>query len=178
MFRLISTILLILLVTMYTDVYGQSASDKQAKIQSASDAAHDAIIEKATIKDWDGTVLREGTNKWTCYPDMPNLPEQNPMCLDDQWIEWMEAYLNQEEPNITQVGLGYMLRGGSPASNIDPFAEGPTADNQWMNEVKPHLMILFPDADMYEGISTDPENGGPWVMFPETPYAHIMMPVK
>ncbi len=109
---------------------------------------------------------------------MPELPEQNPMCLGDQWVEWMEAYLNQEEPNITQVGLGYMLQGGSPASNLDPYAEGSTGDNQWMDEVKPHLMVLFPDLSMYEGISTDPDNGGPWVMFPDTPYAHIMMPTE
>lgn len=39
-------------------------------------------------------------------------------------------------------------------------------------------MMLFPDEQMYEGISTDPDNGGPWVMFPETPYVHVMMPVE
>ncbi len=38
-------------------------------------------------------------------------------------------------------------------------------------------MILVPDPAMLEGISTDPDNGGPYVMWKGTPYAHIMIPV-
>ena len=30
----------------------------------------------------------------------------------------------------------------------------------------------------YEGISTDPNNGGPFVMWAGTPYAHIMVPIE
>jgi len=30
---------------------------------------------------------------------------------------------------------------------------------------------------MLEGISTDPHNGGPFVMWKGTPYAHVMIPV-
>jgi hypothetical protein len=171
------TLILILIVSADT-LKGQATSKGYSKMESAAKAAFPAITDNATIKDWDGTILREGSNKWTCYPDMPNLPEQNPMCLDEQWDAWMEAFLNQKEPNVTEVGLGYMMQGGSPASNLNPFDKEPSSDNQWMDEVKPHLMILLPDPSMYEGISTDPDNGGPWIMFPDTPYAHIMMPVE
>jgi hypothetical protein len=38
-------------------------------------------------------------------------------------------------------------------------------------------MILVPDPKMLEGISTDPQSGGPYVMYKGTPYAHIMVPV-
>jgi hypothetical protein len=38
-------------------------------------------------------------------------------------------------------------------------------------------MVLLPGLD-YEGISTDPHNGGPYVMYADTPYAHIMVPVS
>jgi hypothetical protein len=61
------------------------------------------------------------------------------------------------------------------ASNIDPFATGPADGNQWVVE-GPHLMIVSPDAASIEAMPTDPENGGPYVMWKGTPYAHIMVP--
>ena len=38
-------------------------------------------------------------------------------------------------------------------------------------------MMLIPVLDMLKGISTDHLNGGPWIMWPDTPYAHIMIPI-
>jgi hypothetical protein len=37
-------------------------------------------------------------------------------------------------------------------------------------------MILAP-AEMLEGFSSDPDNGGPYVMWKDTSYAHLMVPV-
>ena len=37
-------------------------------------------------------------------------------------------------------------------------------------------MIIVPDAALLEGVPTDPNAGGPYVMWKGTPYAHIMMP--
>ena len=39
-------------------------------------------------------------------------------------------------------------------------------------------MILVPDKELLKGISTDHRNGGPWIMWPDTPYAHIMIPLE
>jgi hypothetical protein len=39
-------------------------------------------------------------------------------------------------------------------------------------------MMLIPDMKMLASISTDHLNGGPWIMWPDTPYAHIMIPLK
>jgi hypothetical protein len=61
-----------------------------------------------------------------------------------------------------------------PMSNSDPYATEETDD--WV-VVGAHLMIIVPDASMLEGIPTDPKNGGPWVMWKGTPYAHVMVPV-
>ena len=38
-------------------------------------------------------------------------------------------------------------------------------------------MGLHEQTAMLAGITTDHRNGGPWVMWPDTPYAHIMIPV-
>jgi len=39
-------------------------------------------------------------------------------------------------------------------------------------------MILVPDPKALEGISTDPKNGGPWIMWPNTPYQHLMIQIE
>lgn len=174
---LLSTLLIGCLVFATTwEAQGQSPTAVQAKIKSAVSAGPSSVSENATIKAHDGSILREGTNGWTCYPDMPDLEGQNPMCLDPAWVDWFNAYVNQDTPDVTRLGIGYMLQGGSPESNTDPYAEGPTPDNQWMETVPPHLMIILPNRELYEGLPTDPDNGGPWVMWPDTPYAHIMVP--
>ena len=40
----------------------------------------------------------------------------------------------------------------------------------------PHVMVIVPDPAQLDALSTDPQNGGPWVMWKGTKYAHIMMP--
>jgi hypothetical protein len=73
------------------------------------------------------------------------------------------------------LGISYMLAGDGGASNVDPYAEGPTEDNEWIREGA-HLMILAP-AELLEAYPTDPDNGGPYVMWKGTPYAHLMVPI-
>ena len=142
----------------------------KAQIQKALKAGPASITAKAAVKDMSGKVLREGSNGWTCYAE----PEA--MCLDAVWEKWMQAYMSKGPFKADQVGTAYMLAGDNGASNIDPFATGPTADNQWVAE-GPHIMILMPEASMLDSIPTDPNSGGPYVMWKGTPYAHIMMPV-
>jgi hypothetical protein len=71
------------------------------------------------------------------------------------------------------------LQGGTEGgSNTDPFATEATADNEWLPPGGPHIMIVVPDAAALEGLPTHPDDGGPWVMYRDTPYAHIMVPIK
>jgi hypothetical protein len=39
-------------------------------------------------------------------------------------------------------------------------------------------MVLYKDPKMLDAYPTDPKNGGPWVMWKGTPYAHVMVPVS
>ncbi|NIR46338.1 MAG: hypothetical protein GWN99_17965 [Gemmatimonadetes bacterium] len=152
------------------------AQDKEEKIASALSAAPASITEGATVMDWDMTVLREGSNDWTCLPDMPDSPGNDPMCLDEPWLELIHGFMNKTDIEVDRIGFGYMLAGGSPESNVDPFAEGPTPDNEWLAEPVPHVMMIVPDDAMLEGLPTTPE-GGPWVMWRGTPYVHVMIPL-
>jgi hypothetical protein len=84
----------------------------------------------------------------------------------------------QAEPTYTEIGFAYMLVGDSPVSNSDPYATEPTGPEDWVTDMGAHIMMIVPDHKLLEGMSTDHRNGGPWVMWPDTPYAHIMIPVE
>ena len=147
-------------------------------IKSAVSAAPASLSKDATVMDWEMNVLREGTNGWVCLPDRPDTPGTDPWCVNGPWLNFLKAYVSHEEPTYTTTGIAYMLMGDSPVSNTDPYATEKTTDADWVDNLGPHLMILVPDPSMLEGLSTDPHNGGPWIMWPETPYAHIMIPLE
>jgi hypothetical protein len=156
--------------------HGGAAPD--ARIRSALSAAPASVADHATVADLDGTVLRPGTNGWVCMPDMPDVPNDSPMCLDASWRELIDAWQGRREPRVSVMGFGYMLQGDLPVSNTDPYAQAATADNQWIQMGRPHVMVVVPDHAALEGLPTDPGNGGPWVMWKGTPYAHIMIPTE
>jgi len=165
---------------------GSSMSDAQ-KITNAMSAAPAGIGKAATIMDWPATPdgkprqLRAGTNGWVCFPNSPGefkgASINDPMCVDKQWQGWADAWMAKKPPMVSATGVAYMLRGDRGASNTDPFATGPTATNQWVTS-PPHIMVLYPDVKALDPFSTDPKNGGPWVMWKGTPYAHLMVPVS
>lgn len=153
-----------------------ATSDATSLIANALSAAPPSVADGAKVMLMDGTVLRPGTNGWTCFPDDPTVPNNSPMCLDAAWLAFFDAYMHRTTPNFNGVGIGYMLQSDMPVSNTDPFATGPTPENQWIQEGVPHIMLIVSDSRLLEGLPTDPNNGGPWIMWKGTPYAHIMIP--
>lgn len=151
-------------------------SNDRALIRNALSAGPASVTAGATVMSHDGRVLRKGTNDWVCMPDMPDKPNNTPMCLDAPWRAVIDAWMNKKVPTVTQVGFAYMLQGDIPVSNTDPFASGPTPTNELIQHGDPHVMVLLPDQRQLEGLPTDPKSGGPFVMWKGTPYAHIMLP--
>lgn len=156
---------------------------KDEKIKNAMSAATEAVSKDAIVMDWpekeggDLIELQKGTGDWTCLPDYPGSPGNDPMCVDKQGMLFMQAYLSQKTPSLTQAGIGYMLQGGSDASNTDPFATKPAEGEDWLT-APAHLMI-FPAGNLDPNVyGTDPKTGGPWIMWADTPYEHLMVPVK
>jgi hypothetical protein len=156
------------------------------KIANAMSAAPAAIAKNATIMDWPDKEggkprqLRAGNNGWVCFPNSPmeflGASGNDPMCFDKAWQSWAEAWEKKVAPKIEGPGIAYMLRGDRGASNTDPFATGQTANNDWVVS-PPHIMVLYTDPKLLDAYPTDPKNGGPWVMWKGTPYAHLMVPV-
>lgn len=155
----------------------QPPTTDAGKIKSALAAAPASVSKDATVMDM-GTmkVLKPGTNGWTCIPDGPS-PGLDPMCLDKNGMAWADAWMHHKDPPKDQMAIGYMLMGGSDASNTDPFATEPNRGDRWI-DTGPHIMVLNVGT-RFDGYPTTSGNTKvPFVMFPGTPYAHLMIPVK
>jgi hypothetical protein len=149
----------------------------EAKIKRAKSAAPAAVSDEATVMDTDGTILAEGSNGWTCLPDtMPG--DHAPMCNDEVWMKLMGMMMGGPEYVPDRIGISYMMQGepeGAGVSNSVPGHPDPQSMDDYV-ETGPHLMIVVP-KEMLEGITDDPNVGGPYVMWGDTPFAHIMVPV-
>ena len=154
------------------------AQSAQEMIDNALSAAPPAIAANAAVVDGAGNVLKEGSNGYTCLPDDPR-PGNSPMCLDAGWLGWADSWMNKKPVKLPKgIAFAYMLQGDAPVSNTDPYATEMTAENEWLDDIGPHLMILVPDLKMLEGFTSDPSYGGPYVMWRGTQYAHLMVPVE
>ena len=159
-----------------------SAADKKM-IASAMRAAPKKVSAAATIvaMNADGTMrtLREGTNGFTCIPDNTATPGPDPMCMDKAAFEWAGAWMGHKAPASGKIGFMYMLSGGTDASNTDPYAQKPGADTHWI-KTGPHVMIVGAESSFYDMYpkSADPDTAAPYVMWPGTPYQHLMIPIK
>lgn len=160
----------------------RSASD-QKMIRSAMQAAPKKVSATATIvamgADGQLRTLREGTNGFTCMPDNPATPGHDPMCMDKAAREWADAWMNHKTPTSGKTGFMYMFSGGTDASNTDPYATKPGAENHWI-KTGPHVMIVGADASFYDMYpkGADPDTSVPYVMWAGTPYQHLMVPIR
>lgn len=158
------------------------ASDRQL-IKSAMQAAPAKVSAGAAIiaagKDGKMRMLREGKNGFTCMPDNPSTPGPDPMCMDKTALEWVEAWMVRQTPPSGKLGFMYMLAGGTDASNTDPYATTPGAGKNWL-KTGAHVMVVGADAAFYDMYpkDADPDTSMPYVMWPGTPYQHLMIPVK
>ena len=151
------------------------AGGKKDMIASAESAGPPAVTANATLKASDGTILREGSSNYICYPQQDII---GPMCNEPVWDSLIAAMLNKQEFKPNKFSVSYMLAGEGTAigvSNSDPYATDPASSDDWIKE-GPHLMIVVPDRAMLEGLSTNP-NDPVYVMWKDTPYAHIMVKI-
>jgi hypothetical protein len=153
-----------------------AGDDLDKKIAQARAAAPAAIGADATIVI-NGEVVVEGSNGWTCLPDtMPG--DGAAVCIDAVWGEMMAALGAKAPYAASGIGISYMLLGeppGSGVSNSDPYHEDPVNADDYV-ETGPHLMLIVP-KELLEGMNHDPSTGGPYVMWKDTDYAHVMIPV-
>ena len=164
-----------LILFLFTSASFAVADHHGPLIQEALSAAPPSITDDATVKDSEGNILRPGTNGWICYPGNQAI---GPMCNEAKWDELLSAVGGKKQFDADEFSISYMLAGEGEAigvSNSDPFATDPHAHGDFVKE-GPHLMMIMPDKEVLNSLSTDP-NDPVYVMWKDTPYAHIMVKI-
>jgi hypothetical protein len=152
-----------------------SAESTQAKIARALSAGPASITANAAVDDMDAkgkiTVLRKGSNDYTCFPGHPGVVGDDPVCMDQASMQWADDWFNHRpKPTNAKPGVMYMLAGGSDWSASDPFATSGTPIKE-----PPHWMIMWPFDAKTSGLPTTLKTTGTWIMYAGTPYAHLMI---
>ncbi len=152
---------------------GAELSDARYTAKALTAAPRSIAKDAGVAREKDGKMqtLRESKNGFTCM-----LVLGNPMCADANSMAFFEAYSKHENPP-DKLGVTYMLRGDTGASNTDPYATAKTADNHWV-VTGPHIMIVGPQVKAL-GLSADADTDAtkPSLMWAGTPYEHVMIPV-
>lgn len=168
---------------------GADPASAEWKIEAYSSAATPEIAAAATVLDKDGTVLREGTNGWMCMSGSPHpepeggwgsAAEAQPVCTDSVGMEWMQAYMAGETPDVSRDAYLYMLQGDQGTDTSIPgitAEENATSPENWVVS-GPHIMLMPKDPASVAEFTTDPNTGEPFLMWPGSPYAHLMIPVE
>lgn len=145
-------------------------------IAKALSAAPPGVAKDAGVarieKDGNMKTLRESKNGFTCMVMLGDI-----MCADANSMAFFDAAMKKQTPP-DKLGLTYMLRGDQGASNTDPGASKKTADNHWV-VTGPHLMLVgagVKDLGLPDSADADPTK--PYLMWPNTPYVHAMIPVS
>lgn len=155
------------------------SGNKEERIKIAVSAAPDFVSANATVMEWDKTILRPGTNDYYCFPTLPN-GDPHPTCIDETWIRIYESLgAKKAPPKPEKISVGYWLQGAtSGKSNESPFAFGDAAAGHALVTGEPHIALVVPDTAAIEAVTTDPNSGGPWVMYKGTPWVHLMIPAS
>ncbi|MGA8023409.1 MAG: hypothetical protein WB990_10605, partial [Candidatus Acidiferrales bacterium] len=131
------------------------------------------VAAAATVAEMDAhgkmTVLRPGTNGFTCMPGDPSGVGQPAMCADQASMQWFKDFAEHKpKPTNTVPGITYMLAGATQRSDSDPndATSPPIA-------IGPHWMIMWPFDPKTTGLPTTHRPMGAYIMWAGTPYAHL-----
>ena len=149
---------------------GRTTADKIALALSAGPSN---ITQNAAVADMgpDGkmTILRPGTNDFTCFPGDPSGVGMPAMCEDKVAMQWNKDRAEHKPGPTTKVpGIEYMLAGATQRSDTNPFDKvSPPI------KIGPHWMILWPFDPKTSGLPTVHEDTGAYIMYAGRPWAHV-----
>lgn len=145
----------------------------------AMSAAPESIARNATVMVMDPSgkfvAVKQGTNPFTCYSDIPDTPKADPVCADPNAKQFITSMMNKEPaPANKQPGVAYMANGGQHWEKNGQVLMKEEPGAKLVDE-PPHWMVTWPFDPKTSGLPTEPNAGGVYVMFAGTPYAHLMV---
>jgi hypothetical protein len=157
------------------DVKAMSEEDQTALALSA---APSHIAKEAGIMIYGAhgklTETRKSANGFTCIPTVMNLPYPDPMCMDAAVQQWMADRRNHAPKPTNKVpGIAYMARGGAHFEKDGKIVM--SGDGAELVEEPPHWMLMWPFDATATKLPTAPNPSGVYIMFEESPYAHLML---
>ena len=180
--KLLTTVLLTV-ATAFAQSSDRLPVTDAEKIADALRGGPAFITKDATVLDWPSApggeyrLLRRGSNEWTCLPSIPGYPhnaidaafKREPGCYDPVFLRWMQDSLAGRTPHIDRIGISYMY--------IGAWAKSRKGGEEF--HVGPHLMIVSPNQDEFQGFNRDPSNGMPYVThLPNRTDLYLVMPVR
>lgn len=170
---------------------GQTTVPSAAEqVASAVQAAPEAERDRVTVIGWteDGgtTVLREGTSKLVCLADEPGDEEWSVACYHRSLEPFMARGrelrargVEGEERNRVrweEAEAGTLQMPTAPATLYVLHGDGWDAEAGAVRNPFLRYVIYMPGATAEStGLPTTPAEGVPWLMFPGTPGAHVMI---
>ena len=91
-------------------------------------------------------------------------------------MPWSGESIGEKTAPPNKTGFIYMMAGDAGTSNHDPYA---TDKSHWV-QTGPHVMVVGAAASEMASsypMTMDPDPSQAYVMFPGTPYQHLMLPV-
>lgn len=157
----------------------EGMSDEEL-IRTARSAAPPHISDNAAVmaigKDGRLRTLKEGTNGFTCLPDLSGQETPDPVCADRAGTQWIISFINKEDrPANTEPGIAYMGQGGWHFEKDGRAVMDPATPEAERMKEPPHWMVLWPIAPGVSALPDKPGRFGSYVMYPGTPYAHLMV---
>ena len=158
---------------------GITGMSKDAMIKLAESAAPPEISRDAAVmipgEDGKLVEVRKGTNGFTCIPTVNNLPEPDPMCMDQAVGQWVNDLMsNAPKPTNTVPGIGYMAKGGWHFEKDGKILMSEAPGSKAVKEPA-HWMVMWPFDSKASGLPSVETPMGAYVMFDGTPYAHLMV---
>jgi hypothetical protein len=150
-------------------------TSEPAYVAKVKTAAPEQIVSKASIvmmQEGKARSLQTGNNGFTCLIG----GDGTPLCADENGMAWIKAVGSKSDPP-NKIGFIYMLAGDTGTSNHDAHQR---ASHQHWVQTGPHVMIVGPlvrEMPGYPRSADVADATQPYVMFPGTPYEHLMLPV-
>ncbi len=133
-------------------------------------------------------TLRPGTNEMICLADNPKNPRFHVSCYHKSLDAFMSRGRALRAQNMTEemvdstrareVRAKRLVMPTRPAALYQYFASRDSVDaGTGAVRGAQHLYVVYTPYATYKttGISEAPVPGGPWIMFPGTPFAHLMI---
>jgi hypothetical protein len=177
---------LVLIIFLPASLQAQSVPDAETQIETAVRAAPESMREAATVRGYteDGavTTLRDGSGELVCLADDPTTDGFHVACYHESLAPFMQRGRELRRQGVTAVDSvrraeienGALSYPDQPATLYNLSGSYDPATGNIEDASRLHVVYVPYATGSETGLPTRPE-GGPWLMNPGEPWAHIMI---